>query len=566
MTSPTVALVRAEFGRGRARLAGAATLALTGAACAVAAPLLVAGAIGELAGGRSAWADLIIVAFVSVVGAVAGAGSSFLVTSVGELAVAGTRMELVRRALTTDLTTLRTAGTGEITSRIVGDAGQMRTYTDVLASGLPVSALSACAFTAVMIWLDWVLFVVVVSTFLVASLSMRTFLRSTRRAGLRQQAALGQVTQQFQSVMASVTTVKAFGAESTMLERIRSDVEEVAASGVRGALSQSCITPLAGVAQQVAVVGVLAVGGLRVSSGALSLAHFVAFLMYLFQLVGPLVTIAQSLGRIQLAHSAIERMDEVLRFPPEASGVAPASRAEPSDDEPALSFQDVRVQVNEHHVLRGVTLQVPRTGMVALVGPSGAGKTSILNVIEGFLPLTSGRITIHGHPIEAWSVAERRARVSLVEQRPTLLNVALRQNLTLGATTWGGGDESVWCALEKVNLREKVESLPHGLDTVVDEATGLSGGEMQRLAIARALLRDADIVLFDEPTSALDEENENATTRALQSLAAVKAVVVVAHRPSLIRNACTVYSVDRGRVVTRYDAGDGREKGCIRNP
>jgi ATP-binding cassette subfamily B protein len=331
------------------------------------------------------------------------------------------------------------------------------------------------------------------------------------------------------------------------LRPIEAQTDAAATAAIRTARSQAAISPLMGLGQQVAIVAVLAVGGYQLATGAVTAAHFIAFLMFLFQLVNPLMTLAQGAGRIQLGVAAAARMDAVLGQPVESPGAA----APPSPlrrHGPALEIRDAGVRLAANTALDGLSLEVPRVGMIGVVGPSGAGKSTLLNLIERFVDTERGSVELFGRDLADWPLPEIRRRVALVEQGTSILGATVRDNLVLGLDD-EPTDAQLYAALDRLDLGAAVRATPHGLDTVLGEAVQLSGGELQRLAITRALLTDAEILLLDEPSSHLDGVNEGRLVQLLHELSRDRAVVVVAHRLSTVRDARSIVVMDAGRAV-----------------
>lgn len=531
----------------RVRLTAAIALALLAAATGIVSPLLVAKLITALGAHTGLTTTVIWLAATVIIGAVAGGWSAYLLSTVGERAVADVRVALVRHIVRLPVVTVRRIGSGELLSRIGNDAAQLRSITDTAVTGLPVAALMVTAYLITMGLLDWVLLLVVLGTFALASIAIKAFLVGMRKGTQIQQAALGRLAQTAQSVFTAITTVKAFRAERRALRPIEAQTDAAASAAIRTARSQAAISPLMGLGQQIAIVAVLAVGGYQLTNGTLTAAHFIAFLMFLFQLVNPLMTLAQGAGRIQVGVAAAARMDAVLAQPvePPGAGQVPTPLRRHG---PALELRNVQVQLAENAALDGLTVEVPRVGMIGVVGASGAGKSTLLNLIERFVEADAGSAELYGRELTDWPLAEIRKRVTLVEQGSAVLGATVRDNLVLGLDR-EPSDADLFDALDQLDLGDAIRTTPHGLDTVLGEAVQLSGGELQRLAITRALLTDAEIVLLDEPSSHLDGVNEARLVDLLHELSRDRAVVVVAHRLSTVRDASSIVVMESGRAV-----------------
>lgn len=542
-------LLRDVLDRSRTTVVLALLLALGSAALALIVPYVVSTMVAAVGTGRAPVRQGIELAFLVVGGAATSGYSTYLLGRVGEYGAADIRKQMVRRILAMRPADVRARGAGDLVARTTADAAQLRAVSDVAVTAMPVSAVMVAASLVLMGLLDWVLLLVVLATFALAGLAIKVFLRGMRRSGQARQQAVGSLAERLTAVLAALPVIKAYRAEEKVSGPIFEQVDAVARSAVASDRAQAFITPLAGVAQQVALIGVLAIGGARVGSGRLTPAHYVAFLMYLFQLINPLMTVASGFGRIQLGLSSVGRILEVLRARAERPG--PAAEPALPPGAPALEFRSVSARYQDADVLRRLDLAVPECGITALVGVSGAGKTTVLNLAERFLEPRAGTIRLHGADVAAWPLTALRGRIAYVDQACTMLDATIRENAVLGCRT-APDDAAVLAALDRVGLAEVVTALPDGLDTRLGGAGDLSGGQRQRLALVRALLSDADVLLLDEPSSALDGPNEERLLAVLDEAARDRAVVIVAHRLSTIRDSTRIVYLEHGTAV---DAG-----------
>lgn len=540
------------------QVAIAITLALLAAATSLLNPLVVRDLVAALGNGSSKATPLILLAVLVLGGAACSAWSAFLLGRVGEHGIRRLRTSIAAHILHLPLPAIRAAGTGELVARVTNDAAQLRSVIDVGVTTLPVSVVVVAVSLVVMGLLDWVLLLIVIGTFLVAGVAISVFVRGVRRGATGQQVAVGRLAATLTSALGSVSTIKAYRAEDRATDAVDADAGTAARAAIAADRSQACISPFMGLGQQIAIIGVIAGSGARLASGSLSAPNFVAFLMYLFQLIAPLTVLASGVARVQVGLSALGRIKQVLSMPTEDRGStddpAPMRSLHPA---PVLALRGVDASYDGHQVLDGVDLDVAARGMTALVGPSGAGKTTVLALAERFMAPTSGSVLLHGHDVTQWPLTSVRRHIALVDQQCTLLEDTVRANLCLGRDQ-RVDDTEVWAALDDVGMRGVIEQLPQGLDTVVGGALDLSGGQRQRLALARALLSDADLLLLDEPTSQLDGLNERRLVGVLERLARDRAVLVVAHRLSTVRDAGHIVVLDAGRAV-----GSGSHAGLM---
>ncbi|WP_454300221.1 ABC transporter ATP-binding protein [Salana multivorans] len=338
--------------------------------------------------------------------------------------------------------------------------------------------------------------------------------------------------------------------------------EESARFSIRSVWYSALVWSTAGGGMQLAVIVILGLGAWRVSAGEFAVSTLVAFLLYAFNIVEPITTLASAFSSVQSGLAAAARIRETEHLDledttarPAAPRVAgapgsPATDVVADDDveTPVLALRNVTAGYESavRPALRDVTLAIPRTGHVALVGPSGAGKTTVFSLLLRFIDPTGGRLEVDGVPYDRLSIDEVRSRMSYVEQETPVIPGTVRDNVLFRIDD-GATDAEAWEALEAVRLGDKVRSLPEGLDTEVAE-TSLSGGERQRLAVARALVRRPDVLLLDEATAQLDGTTEAAIQQVIARASATGAVVTIAHRLSTILDADTIVVLDQGAV------------------
>ncbi|HET6533294.1 MAG TPA: ABC transporter ATP-binding protein, partial [Actinoplanes sp.] len=315
---------------------------------------------------------------------------------------------------------------------------------------------------------------------------------------------------------------------------------------------EALVGPVAVTATQGAFLLVLGVGGARVAAGAITVGDLVAFILFLFFLVLPLGQAVHAYTQLQTGLGALQRIEEILALPDETAGDRPAAPVRPAGNgqvAPAVAMENVTFAYpGGEPVLREVSFTVPRGSRVALVGPSGAGKSTVLALIERFYEATGGRIRVDGTDLRDLPRDALRQRLGYVEQEAPVLAGTLRENLLLTAPD--AGDAELRAVLDQVNLGALITRTVDGLDVQVGEGgVLLSGGERQRLAIARALLADAPILLLDEPTSNLDARNEAALRAAIAAAAHRRTLIVVAHRLSTVVDSDRIVVLDAGRVV-----------------
>ncbi|MCX2927997.1 ABC transporter ATP-binding protein [Streptomyces sp. NEAU-W12] len=532
----------------RTTVAAAVVLSLLSAAATLVLPLQVRDLVMALAEDERPVGPLLMMAGLAVGAGLATALSSYLLARAGEGLVSEARFRIVSHILTLPLRWVRREGAGNLVARANSDSTQLRSVVDVGVAQIPSSLFLAVGTLIAMGVLDWVLLLVVLATFSVAGAGIFLCVRSIRSGVERQQNAIGAMSQQMTAAVLSLPTVKAFLAERQVASTLGHSVEDARRAAVSVARVTSLVGPTMQFGQQLSIIAVMVTSGARLASGDLGIGEFAAFIVYLLQLVAPLTLLVSGVARMQSGLAARGRLNSVLTVAPESSGAA--SPIEPSPTAPAVEFDDVTYTDGGRTLIHGAAFAAPARGLTAIVGPSGAGKTTLLALTERFLLPESGRIVVCGRPVEQWPLHQLRGEISYVDQSFTLVEGTVRQNLQLGQDQ-DLPDADLWRALQTLGLRGAVEALPEGLDTELGRAEDLSGGQRQRLAAARVLLRDTRVVIFDEPTSQLDSENEERLRVLMRSLAAERAVIVVAHRISTVQDADLIVVVDEGHIVDR---------------
>ena len=566
-----------------------AVLSVFGAATSLVQPLLVGQVITavqtEQALGVLIW---LLVGFVILSSIISGY-QHYLLQRTGTAVVYSSRRKLIARILHLPISEFDARRTGDLVSRVGTDTTLL--YA-VLTQGLADAVGNAILFLGAliaMLVIDPILLLLIVvvigaSVAVVVALSGRI-----REASTAQQVKVGELASGVERAVGSIRTVRASGATERETEAVSELASEAYGLGVRIAKVSALVVPIAGIALQLSLLVVLGVGGFRVAAGSIEIAALITFVMFLFMLVMPLASTFGAITSVNQALGALGRIQEVLELPQESDAdidtAARVGRSADVADAPALEFCDVRfrypadvvaarkaaateahsVLVDAHlerdgeetaptdsdgEVLRGVSFSVPRGARVALVGPSGAGKSTILSLIERFYDPTGGSIRLGGHDIRTYPRAELRAHFGYVEQDAPTLAGTLADNLRLASPD--ATDADCERVLRAVNLGDVLERGSLGLATPVGEdGVMLSGGERQRLAIARALLTEAPILLLDESTSSLDGVNEQRMREAIDAVATDRTLVVIAHRLSTVVDSDVIVVLQDGEVVGR---------------
>jgi ATP-binding cassette subfamily B protein len=542
----------------RRSLALAAGLSLAGAAAALAQPALVGQVITAVGRDRSVLQPVVVLVLVLVAGAFLGALQQYVLQRTAEGVVLSTRRALTDRLLRLPVSEYDRRRTGDLMSRVGADTTLLRaTVTSGVVEVAGSAVVGVGALVAMALVDGWLLLVTVIAVGLGVAV-VSTVVRRLKDLSRRAQDEVGAMTAALERALSAVRTIRAGGATDREVEAVAGSATRAYTAGVQVARVEAMVSPASSIAVQGAFLAVLGLGGYRVATGSIDVADLVAFILYLFLLVMPLGQAISAWTRLQSGLGALARIQEVLGLAPEddrrpeRGGATSAPRLPaPGDPVPLLELDDVRFTYPDGtEVLRGVSLTVPAGSRVALVGPSGAGKSTILALVEGFYPLTGGVIRWAGTDVRELPRAALRARLGYVEQEAPVLAGTVRDNLLLAAP--GISDPDLWAVLAAVGLTPVVARSPRGLDVPVgDDGVLLSGGERQRLAIARSLLARPALLLLDEPTASLDARNESLLRDTLAAAAAERALLVVAHRLSTVRDSDQIVVLDAGEVVAR---------------
>jgi ABC-type multidrug transport system fused ATPase/permease subunit len=524
-----------------------AVLVVISTASSLATPMLAGKLVAAIQEGAALTGLAAVLITIGLGTAVAGALATFLVGRMGQHLVFRLRVRTVDRALRMRLADVRREGTGNIASRLTVDTARLKALIDVGPIQLPMAGITLLGTLIIMGILDWVLLLISVAAFAVAIGIITVVVKRLRRTYQAVQLESGGFLQQFMSVMDAAAIIKACRAEQIVSAQIASRAGRLRDLEIRAARMESLMVPVINLGQQIALAAVIIGGGYRLIHGGLTLPDFVAFLLYLLQLTAPLLMAASGVTGIQMGLAARQRFDEIFAMPQEDAG-DPPHPVGPVATDTAVRFEQVSVSYDGRPALREANLVVPARGLTAMVGLSGSGKSTSLALIERFISPDEGRVEVLGRPVTEWPIAELRGQLAYVDQTSLLLPTSIRENLQLGRDE-PATDAELERALAGVGLLDEVRALPDGLDTVLDGGVDMSGGQRQRLALARALLADARLVLLDEPSSHLDSLNEQRLRDVVDELATDRAVLVVAHRLSTVQHADHVIVLDAGRVV-----------------
>ena len=445
-----------------------------------------------------------------------------------------------------DLSWLTAEPTGSFISRIMNDLNIVREALVRLANNLVRDILTIIAMVGTMIWFDWLLTILVLAVYPIA---MRPIIRigvAQRKASGNLQEHLEDVTSLLAETIGGARMVKSFQLEDVEKKRTNNAFETLFVKLVNLLAGRAKIDPILEALGGVAVAGVIALASYQVMQGTMQIGDVIGFITALLLLVQPVRALGTLNAVTQEAAAAGRRIFELIDTENKIKDDTNASVFNAAKAE--LSFADVSLSIGEAQLLHNVTFTAEHGKTIALVGPSGAGKTSIINLVPRFVDATSGAIAINGQDIRGMTIDSLRAHIALVSQEAVIFDDTVAANIAFGKSDASRDD--IIKAAKDAAAHDFIMSLEQGYDTRLGAlGSRLSGGQKQRLAIARALLKNAPILLLDEATSALDAESEKQVQDALETLAEGRTCLIIAHRLATIQNADHIIVLDGGKIM-----------------
>ena len=540
-----------------ARLVVALTCLVASAGIALAFPQIVrylldaafVSADGELLNSIAIWL-LILFAIQAVLNFV----QVYLLTSTAEMVIAELRQELFAHLVHLSPGFFTERRTGELTSRLSADTTVLQT---VLSYNLSEFARQTLFLIGGIVLLTLTHPLLTATTLAVVPLVVGAaflFGRALRRASTGVQDRIAEATGTADEAFSQIRTVQSFVREAEEVRRYGIHVADVIAAAIKRARIRGTFFGTLTFSGFGAVVAVLWQGGRLVLEGSLTPGALVSFLLYALYVAGAIGSLASLFGAYQEAVGAARRVFDLLEAESSVrESVTPTRLAQPVRGEVSIENVTFRYSPTLPEVLHSVSLKISAGEVVALVGPSGAGKTTMASLLARFWDVTGGRIVFDGVDIRDLALAELRGAIGIVPQEPTLFSGTIRENIAYAAIGADGSrppEEAVRAAAKAAHAEEFIDRLPDGFDTRVGErGVKLSGGQRQRIAIARVFLKDPALLILDEATSSLDHESERLIEEAMEQLMRQRSTLIIAHRLSTVLRADRVVVLDRGVIV-----------------
>ncbi|TYO89651.1 ABC transporter ATP-binding protein [Oceanicella actignis] len=446
-----------------------------------------------------------------------------------------------------DLARLDREAPAATASRFTVDVSYVRSALESLITSLVRDGLTVVGLLASLLWIDWELTLYALAALPIAAAPIAAIGRRLRRIARRSQQEAGQMTARVNEGLGGIRLAKTYRLEDYLTRRAGESFETLRKLKVKAADQRARIDPALEALAGIGLAVVFYVIGMRIAEGRNTIGDFMAFVSAFLIAGQPLRAFGNLYAQVLQGAAAAERIYELLDARPtiaDRPGAEPLPRARGE-----IRFENVGfVYEDGSRALSEVNLTVPAGARVALVGRSGAGKSTIFNLIPRLYDATEGRVLIDGRDVRDVTLDSLRDQIAVVSQEPVIFDDTVARNIAFGRP--GASMDEIRAAARAANAADFIEALPEGYETMAGPRGGrFSGGERQRLTIARAILRDAPILLLDEATSALDAESEALVRAALDRLAAGRTTFVIAHRLSTVRDADLIVALDRGRVV-----------------
>jgi subfamily B ATP-binding cassette protein MsbA len=493
---------------------------------------------------------------VLVIGIFVGRG---IIGFVGDYAMAWAATHVVsdlRNAMFARLVTLPTRffddqSSGALMSKIAYDVTGVTQAATVAVTVLVRDSLTVIGLLAWLMYLNWALTLVALGMIPLIAFSVRLFSRRLRIVSRSTQRSMGLITHVLEETIGAHKVVKIFGGEQYERQRFAAANREQRGHNMRWTVAAAGQGPIVQVFAAIALAIIIAVAINQSGRDATTVGSFVSFMTAMLMLLAPMKRLADLNASMQRGLAAAESVFELIDEPAEDDkGIVELGHVRG-----AVEFDDVSFSYPEatQPALDGISIRIAPGETIALVGQSGSGKTTIANLVPRFYHITGGRILIDGHGIETIKLASLRRNIALVSQDVVLFNDTITANIAYGADP-GVTHDQVLAAAKAAHALEFIEAMPLGFDSLIGEnGVKMSGGQRQRIAIARALLKDAPILILDEATSALDTESERHVQAALETLMRGRTTLVIAHRLSTVERADRILVLGKGRIVEQGD-------------
>lgn len=534
----------------RWRMVFAVFCMIVAAAAYLVVPWLIKNVVDEVLQAKAMWMLNLIVGAILIVFLLRGFatyGQTYNMSYIGQRVIIDIREALFKHLQRMSLSYFDRRKTGVIMSNLTNDVGALQSaIVENLVSMVTESVTLIGSFVS-MLLIDWKLTLVTLITVPMVLGIINIFGKRLRLAGHDVQGRTADITSLLQETLSGIRVVKSFAHEDHEIKRFTTENENNFRAVMRATKLTSLLSPLVEFSAAIAITVILWYGGYSVVTGSITAGSLIAFLIYAINLSNPVKRLSQVYGNIQKAMAAGDRVLETLDTPEDVVEKENAIVMPPIQGHVVFDHVDFTYD-GEKMALQDFCLDVEPGEVTAVVGPSGAGKTTLANLLPRFYDVANGRVCIDGIDVRDVTFTSLREQIGLVPQDTMLFNTTIWENILYG--NLAATDEEIVEAAKAANVMEFAQKLPNGLDTIVGErGNSLSGGQRQRVAIARAILKNPKILILDEATSALDTESERLVQEALDRLMRGRTAFVIAHRLSTIQNADRIIVLQQGKLV-----------------
>jgi subfamily B ATP-binding cassette protein MsbA len=473
-------------------------------------------------------------------------GQEYFLNYVGEDIIRRVRNQLYDRIQDLSVSFFQKERTGVLMSRITNDVGILKAMVSTVVNGALRDTFTILGLTGVIFYQNWRMAIIAFIILPAAYFPIFKIGRRVRKVRTRYQEAMAEMNAFLHETLAGNKIVKAFGMEDHEKKRFFNKSGKLFKLEIKSVRVRSLASPIMEVLGGIGISFVIWYGGWEVIRGMTTPGTFSSFLTCVVLLYEPIKKLSLLNNAAQEGLAAVDRIYDVIET--ETHIKDPRTPLPMQDGSHTLCFEHVGFSYDNKPVLNDVNIRIPKGKILALVGASGGGKSTLANLIPRFFDVDSGRITIDGRDIRDFRVADLRRQMAIVTQDPILFNETVRDNIAYGNPQ--ATHDDIIQAARAAFAHDFIETLPNGYDTPVGELGGrLSGGEKQRMCIARALLKNAPVLILDEATSSLDSESEALVQKALENLMQGRTTLVIAHRLSTVVNAHSIAVVVNGRII-----------------
>ncbi len=487
------------------------------------------------------------VALIAIVGAVSSYLEKYMTTSVSQLVSHDLRLSVYDHIQHLSLAEHDEAQTGDLITRVTSDIEAVQDFITSALLGIFVDFFTLAGMIGVMFYLNWRFTLIALSVVPVLMMVVYSFTRRIKKASRAVRKKQGELVSVVQEVLTSVRVVQAFAREDYEQRRFETQSMENVEAALEARTVKAKLAPFVDVIAAVGTCLVLGFGGRLALSGQLKPGTLVLFIFYLAAMYKPMRDLSKMTDTVSKAVIGYERIEEVLQMESKVSDLPRARRAPKFKG--TIEFDDVTFSYDgEHQILKDISLKIKPGQIAAIVGPSGTGKSTLVNLIARFYDPVSGTVKIDGADVRNFTLKSLREQISFVLQEALLFHAPVWQNIAYGKPDAPRKD--IIRAAELANAHEFIGKMPEGYDTMIGErGVTLSGGQRQRIAIARAILHDTPILILDEPTTGLDAASEQAIMEALNRLMKGKTSIIIAHHLSSISHSDIIFVIKDCELV-----------------